>query len=134
MPKLLDDLIYIWILWCNLCFIVRYLNNVQYLICVLRVFKSVLKFELCFMGFSSMFQVFAILSHGGLNWFLGAKAPLGLLDVKVNVKVTAKNFWDSKEILCKYASTHVAGMRVCSYASMQVIKYASMQVNKKSSM
>ena len=46
---------------------------------VLGVFKTVLKFKVCL----SMFQVFAILPHG----FLGAKAPLGSLEVKVKVKV-----------------------------------------------
>ena len=34
----------------------------------------------------SMFQIFAILSHG----ILGAKAPLGLLEVKVKVEVKVK--------------------------------------------
>ena len=66
----------------KLCFIVRYLHIVQYVISVLGFFKTVLIFKVCL----SMFQVFAILSHG----ILGVKAPLGSLEVKVKVKVKVK--------------------------------------------
>ena len=50
------------------------LHIVEYLISVLEVFKTVSKCKACL----SMFQ------------FLGAKAPLGSLEVKVKVKVRVK--------------------------------------------
>ena len=76
--------------------------------------------------------------------FLGAKAPIGLANVKVTCLcqlLTPKSF-ESCNIpyllhVCKFANMQIckyANIQVCKYASMQVCKYVSMQVCKYASM
>ena len=100
----------IWILWCNLCSIVRYLNNAQYLICVFR--------------FSREFQNLKLVS-----WVIicSSQTTKNLWNSKEILELVFVIQ------LCKYACRQVcgyAGMQVCKYGSSQEIKYVCMQVIK----